>query len=131
MKKYYIPVIELMGYRILNPNQREYHLYYKNSFEKLEKNYDSKNMMHCFRMIHMAGEIAEGKGMILERTADKQFLLDVRNHKFEYDEIITMLEQEKDKMNNLMEQSTIPDKIDTDFVNSLMIKIREQQLGID
>ena len=41
MKKYYIPVIELMGYRILNPNQREYHLYYKNSFEKLKKEYDS------------------------------------------------------------------------------------------
>ena len=41
MNRYYLPVFDLMGYRILNPNQREYHLYYKNSFEKLEKNYDS------------------------------------------------------------------------------------------
>ena len=124
------------GYSVHCRQYLEYQEWVKNRNQaryesNLEKNYDSKNMMHCFRMIHMAGEIAEGRGMILERTTDKQFLLDVRNHKFEYDEIITMLEQEKDKMNNLMEQSTIPDKIDTDFVNSLMIKIREQQLGID
>lgn len=123
------------GYSVHCRQYLEYQEWVKNRNQaryesNLEKNYDSKNMMHCFRMIHMAGEIAEGKGMILERTTDRQFLLDVRNHKFEYDEVIAMLEQEKDKMNNLMEQSTIPDKIDTDFVNSLMIKIREQQLGI-
>lgn len=40
MNRYYVPVIELMGYRILNPNHREYHLYHKNSFEKLEKEYN-------------------------------------------------------------------------------------------
>ena len=94
----------------------------------LNKNYDAKNMMHCFRLMHMAMEIAEGKGVILERTDDRQFLLDVRNHKFEYDEIIEMLEDEKQRMNQLMEKSEIPEKIDTDFVNSLMIDIRKSQL---
>ena len=29
----------------------------------LEKNYDSKNMTHCFRLMHMAAEIAEGRGV--------------------------------------------------------------------
>ncbi len=51
----------------------------------LDKNYDSKNMMHMFRLIHMASEIAEGKGIILKRTSDRQFLMDVRNHKDEDD----------------------------------------------
>lgn len=94
----------------------------------LDKTYDSKNMMHCFRLMHMAAEIAEGKGMILERTWDRRFLIDVRNHKFEYDEIIERLEEDKLRMNRLMEQSTIREKIDTDFVNELMIEIRKQQL---
>lgn len=94
----------------------------------LQKNYDSKNMMHCFRMIHMAREIAEGQGMQLERTWDRQFLLDIRNHKYEYEEIVAMLEQETATMNDAMEHSTIRDKIDTDFVNSLLIDIRKQQL---
>ena len=96
----------------------------------LNKNYDSKNMMHCFRLMHMAAEIAEGKGMILERTWDRQFLMDVRNHKFEYEEIIERLEEDKQRMNRLMEQSTIREKIDTDFVNELIIEIRKRQLGL-
>ena len=32
-------------------------------------------------------------------------------------------------MNQLMEQSTVREKIDTDFVNQLMIDIRKKQLG--
>ena len=79
-------------------------------------------------MIHMAREIAEGQGMQLERTWDRQFLLDIRNHKYEYEEIVAMLEQETASMNDAMEHSTIRDKIDTDFVNSLLIDIRKQQL---
>ena len=96
----------------------------------LDKNYDSKNMMHCFRLMHMACEIAEGKGMILQRTWDRQFLMDVRNHKFEYEEIIEMLEEEKEKMNQLMEQSTIREEIDIDFLNQLMIDIRKKQFEL-
>lgn len=96
----------------------------------LDKNYDSKNMMHCFRLMHMAGEIAEGKGMILHRTWDRQFLMDVRNHKFEYEEIIERLEEEKEKMNQLMELSTIREEINTDFVNQLMIDIRKKQFEL-
>ena len=96
----------------------------------LNKNYDSKNMMHCFRLMHMAAEIAEGKGMILQRTWDRQFLMDVRNHKYEYEEIIEKLEEDKQHMNRLMERSTIREKIDIDFVNELMIEIRKQQLKL-
>lgn len=94
----------------------------------LDKNYDSKNMMHCFRLMHMAAEIAEGNGVILKRTWDREFLMNVRNHKYEYDEIISMLEREKERMNHQMELSTIREKIDIDFVNQLMIDIRNKQM---
>ena len=76
----------------------------------------------------MAAEIAEGKGMILGRTWDRQFLMDVRNHKFEFEEIIERLEVDKKRMNRLMERSTIREKIDIDFVNELMIEIRKQHI---
>ncbi|MBQ3634312.1 MAG: nucleotidyltransferase domain-containing protein [Bacteroidales bacterium] len=94
----------------------------------LDKNYDSKNMMHCFRLIHMAREIAEGKGMLLRRTWDREFLMDVRNHKMEYEEIISLLEEEKEKMSEAMERSTIRERVDVDIVNRLLIDIREEQL---
>lgn len=80
--------------------------------------------------MHMAGEIAEGKAMILQRTWDHDFLMDIRNHKFEYDEIVELLENEKSHMEQLMEQSTIREEIDTDFVNELLIEIRKKQFGI-
>ena len=41
-----------------------------------------------------------------------------------------MLEQEQERMQQLMEQSTIREKIDTDFVNNLMIEIRRKQFGL-
>lgn len=95
----------------------------------LDKNYDSKNMMHMFRLIHMASEIAEGRGVILERTEDRVFLLDVRAHKYEYDELMVLLEKDTARMNDLMATSTIPERIDLDFVNSLMIEIRQRQFS--
>lgn len=95
----------------------------------LDKNYDSKNMMHMFRLVHMASEIAEGRGIILERTYDRQFLMDVRNHRYEYEELMAKLEEETARMNDLMAHSTIPDKIDSDFVNSLLIEIRARQFS--
>ena len=92
----------------------------------LNKNYDSKNVMHSIRLMHMVKEIAEGKGMILKRDWDRQFLLDVRNHKYEYDEIIGILEKERGAMNKAMEESKLPDKIDMDFLNDISIKIKEK-----
>lgn len=123
------------GYSVHCRQYAEYQEWVKNRNQtryesNLEKNYDSKNMMHCFMLMHMAGEIAEGKGVILRRTWDHDFLMDIRNHRFEYDEIIAMLEQEKERMNQLMEQSTISEGIDEAFVNDLMVEIRRMQLGL-
>ena len=40
------------------------------------------------------------------------------------------LEKEKTRMNQLMEQSTIREEIDIDFVNQLMIDIRKKQFEL-
>lgn len=93
----------------------------------LDKNYDSKNMMHMFRLVHMASEIAEGRGVILERVDDHDFLMDVRNHRYEYDELMEMLNSDAERMTRVMAESTLPDHVDVDFVNRLMIEIRNRQ----
>lgn len=94
----------------------------------LKHNVDSKNMLHCFRLIHMAKEIAQGKGIILERSEDKDFLMNVRNNKYEYEELMEMLDKETKEMNEVMEKSTIPDNPDVEFINDLLIKIRLEQI---
>ena len=95
----------------------------------LNKNYDSKNMMHCVRLMHMAYEIAQGKGFNVDRTnIDREFLLDIRNHKFEYDYLINYLDEFKIKMEDAMMKSNLPDIVDIDKINELLIKIRKECL---
>ena len=90
----------------------------------LHKSYDAKNMCECFRLIHCGIEIAEGKGYIVDRSGiDADFLLDIKNHKFEYDYLIEKLEEEKEKMNKAMETSTLKEDIDPMFVNSLYVNM--------
>lgn len=113
---------------------REYQMWIKERnperyLSNLNKTYDSKNMMHMFRLIHMASEIAEGQGLILERTHDREFLLDVRAHKFEYEELMELLQAETDKMNRAMQNSNIREKVDIDFANDILIEIRRMQFG--
>lgn len=89
--------------------------------------YDSKNMMHCFRLMAMAKEIAEGKGVILDRTGiDREFLLDVRNRKYGYSELQEKMLQLKDVMDKAIENSTIKDDIDPKMVNDLLLNARKQ-----
>lgn len=89
--------------------------------------YDCKNMMHCFRLMAMAKEIAEGKGVILDRTGiDRDFLLDVRNRKFGYSELQEKMLTLKDEMNKAIESSTIKEGIDPQKVNELLLNVRKQ-----
>jgi predicted nucleotidyltransferase len=96
----------------------------------LEKNYDSKNMMHCMRLIHMGQEIAEGRGIILQRTDDKEFLMNIRNHKYEYDELMEKIDADKEALDRAIANSTIKETIDVDFVNDLLIEMRKKAYGV-
>lgn len=96
----------------------------------LDKNYDSKNMMHCFRLMHMGREIAEGQGINIERTWDKEFLMDIRNHKFEYDELIERLDADKEALDLAIKNSTIKETINVDLVNDILISIRKKAYNI-
>jgi len=89
--------------------------------------YDCKNMMHCFRLMAMAKEIAEGKGVILDRSGiDREFLLDVRNRKYGYSELQKRMLALKDEMDAAIEKSTIRDEIDPVMVNDILIKARKE-----
>lgn len=95
----------------------------------LNKNYDAKNIMHCVRLMHMGIELAKGEGFNVKRTWDRDFLLDIRNHKMEYDEIMAYVEEKHKEFNEAIKTSTIKDSIDINFVNDLLIEIRKKQLN--
>ncbi len=89
------------------------------------KNYDSKNMMHTFRLLHMAKEIAvEGK-IIVERS-DREYLLEIKSGKYEYDELVEKAEYLKEELVMLYKTSQLPNLPDIDLINMLLIQIRKE-----
>lgn len=89
--------------------------------------YDCKNMAHCFRLVQMCIEIANGEGVNLDRTNfDRDFLMDIRARKFGYTELNKRLVELKTKMDEACANSKLPDAIDAKIVNDLLIKTREE-----
>lgn len=91
----------------------------------LGHNYDAKNVMHCMRLVRMAKELAQGKGFNVVRTWDRDYLLDIRNHKFEYEDVMEQLEKEKAEMEEAIKSCTLPDYVDIEKVNNLLIEARK------
>jgi len=88
------------------------------------KNYDSKNMMHVFRLLLMAKEIAiEGKINVLRK--DRDFLLSIKQGKFEYDELLQKAEALRNELPALYERSDLRDEPDLEMIDELLIKMRK------
>ena len=101
--------------------------------ENKEKTWDGKNIMHCLRLLTMAQEIFEGKGVCLNRklAGGAEFFLKVRNHEFEYQYISELLEKKLQDVNKAYENTNLPDKIDTNFVNELLLNTRKKLYNLN
>jgi hypothetical protein len=87
------------------------------------KGYDSKNMMHCIRLIRMAIEIAEQKQVIVKRP-DAAELLTIRNGDAEYDDLLTEAEEKIKMLDEVYANSDLRDSVDKNFVNNMLIIFR-------
>lgn len=99
--------------------------------ENRGKMFDRKNVAHSVRLLHMGLELAKTGQFNVDRTdIDRDFILNIRLGNTSYEEIIDYIESKKDEMEKAMAESTIPDTIDVEFVNDLLLKIRKEQLRI-
>lgn len=89
--------------------------------------YDAKNCCHCIRILRMATEIARGDGIILDRreTGDRDFLLDIKTHKYSYQEVMTFIQDEEDKMIKEFSKSNLPDSLNIEDLERTLIGIRK------
>jgi uncharacterized protein len=89
------------------------------------KNYDAKNMMHVFRLLLMAKEIA-AEGTINVYRNDRDFLLSIKEGEFEYNELVQKAETLKNELRSLYEKSTLPAEPDVIAINQLLVSMRKQ-----
>ncbi len=119
------------GYSIYCKKYKEYWEWVANRNEERYKttmahgkNYDAKNMMHVFRLLTMAREIAT-EGKINVRRKDRDFLLSIKEGKFEYDELLEKAEALKSELPSLYANADLPDEPDVKAINKLLIEMRE------
>ena len=86
---------------------------------------DGKNMMHCRRLMDMAREIAEGKGIVVRRE-NAQELIDIRQGKIDLQTLIDHVENEIKEVDNLYKNSTLPEKVDMKLVETILVDIRRE-----
>ena len=89
------------------------------------RGYDSKNMMHTFRLMAMAEEIAR-EGRVNVRRPDRDFLFQIRRGEFEYQTLIDMAEERMALMPELYAASSLPDLPDTQALENLLIELRTE-----
>lgn len=86
---------------------------------------DGKNMMHCRRLLQMAKEIAEGKGIQVRRP-DAKNLLAIRMGEINLESLIHHAESDIKEIEKLFEESDLPETIDRNFVQTLLIDLRKK-----
>ena len=82
--------------------------------------------------MRMGKEIANGDGLILNReeAGDRALIMDIRHHKFEYDEIMALVTKEEEELNAAIASSKLPEEIDFGLVNDILIDIRKKYYGM-
>ncbi|MES2702152.1 MAG: nucleotidyltransferase domain-containing protein [Bacteroidota bacterium] len=89
------------------------------------KNYDAKNMMHTFRLLHMAEEIAR-EGVVNVRRLDREYLLKIRAGEFAYDDLLRMADEKLALIDDLYAKCNLPDEPDEEAANEVLVRMREQ-----
>jgi len=89
------------------------------------KSYDAKNMMHTFRLLNMAEEIALYQQVIVKRD-ERDFLLKIRKGDFEFDELMQMVDEKMDRVKSAFDTSVLPDKPDAAKAEEILVRIRTE-----
>lgn len=89
------------------------------------KNYDSKNMMHTYRLLNMAIEIATEKEIRVRRSdEEREILMKIRRGEMDYEDLLTQAESLMEQMNQSFDESDLPNNIDQNFMRILQYDIR-------
>ena len=84
---------------------------------------DWKNMMHTMRLLMCAEAIArDGVPRIRFAGDERQYLLDIRNGKYRYDEVLAKAEEMMNGLEEMFRQSDLPDSADVKSINDWYLR---------
>lgn len=99
---------------------------YKENTDSGYKGFDHKNASHCMRLLTMAEEILDGKGINVYRKDDREYLLSIRNGDVDYDSLLDIAEKKMKLIDELYLKCVLPEKVDKELLNNLLKEVRSK-----
>lgn len=87
--------------------------------------YDSKNMMHCHRLLDTCIE-ALREEIINVRRPNREQLLEIRNGKYSYEQLLTDAENKLEEISALMLTTNLPNEIDSTLIKEIILSFRKR-----
>jgi uncharacterized protein len=89
------------------------------------KNYDSKNMMHTYRLLLMAHELAKGELRVRRTEEEVEKLMKIRKGEYEYDDLLNEAEEMIATLDEAFEVSNLPEKVNKTYVYNVLLDLRK------
>ena len=90
---------------------------------------DGKNMMHCRRLLDVAKEIGEGKGINVRRH-NAEYLISIRKGEVDLQTLIDESDGIIGEINTIFENSNLPESVSEELINNLLLTIRKNIYNI-
>jgi len=87
--------------------------------------YDTKFASHLIRLLIEGKELLE-TGELLFPLKEAQLILDIKNGKYQVEEIMEMSDCFENEMRDILEKSTLPDKPNKDKIEKMLIQMVEE-----
>ncbi len=82
-----------------------------------------KHAMHLIRLLITGIDILNGKGIITKRTIEHEFLMDLRNGRYSFDEIFGFADEYQARFTDAASMTALPEKVDMVTIERLMRQI--------
>jgi uncharacterized protein len=93
------------------------------------KKYDAKNMMHVFRLLNMAEEIARYKKVNVRRP-EREYLLNVRSGEFSYEDLLKEAEAKIQVVDDLFKKADLPERPDHELADAFWVRFARQSTPV-
>jgi hypothetical protein len=89
------------------------------------KNYDSKNLMHCMRLLTMVEEMLDTGEIIVRRPPEHiDLLMRIRRGEMEYEDLLKLAEEKISHLDDKCKNSSLPESVDKELVLNALLEIR-------
>lgn len=91
--------------------------------------YDVKHAMHLIRLLRSGLDILEN-GIVPVKRPDKDYLMDIRNGKYTYEEIVAESEKLTNKVDEVSKKTKLPDEPNYLLAKEMMLEIYQNQWNL-